>query len=102
LLDKHVLEGRICIWLCFFQEFSFEVIFKTKKLNVGPYNISRVESGESVRVVHYHLLDAYLFRIGVILNYIVDIFLFLITDTMPKGYYATQRGIWWSIPQNID
>jgi hypothetical protein len=28
LVNKHVLEGRICIWLLLFQEFSFEVIIK--------------------------------------------------------------------------
>jgi hypothetical protein len=29
LVNKLVLEGRICRWLLLFQEFSFEVIIKT-------------------------------------------------------------------------
>jgi hypothetical protein len=32
LVNKHVLEGRICRWLLLFQEFSFEVIVKPRKI----------------------------------------------------------------------
>lgn len=34
LVNKPVLEGRICRWLLLFQEFSFEVVVKARKLNV--------------------------------------------------------------------
>jgi hypothetical protein len=49
--NKFVLEGRICRWMLLFQEFSFEVIVKLGKLNVGPNHLSRIELGESGRVV---------------------------------------------------
>jgi hypothetical protein len=35
LVNKPVLGGRICRWLLLFQEFHFEVIVKTVKLNAG-------------------------------------------------------------------
>ena len=47
LVNKLVLEGRICRWLLLFQEFTFEVIFKPERLNVGPDHLSRMENGEN-------------------------------------------------------
>lgn len=40
LVNKPVLEGRICHWLLFFQEFIFEVVIKPRRLNVGPDHLS--------------------------------------------------------------
>jgi hypothetical protein len=51
LVKKPMLEGRVCRWLLLFQEFSFEVIVKPGKLNVGQDHSSRLESGESGGVV---------------------------------------------------
>jgi hypothetical protein len=78
-----VLEGRICRWLLLFQEFSFEVIVKPCKLNVGPDHLSRLESGESGGVVDDQLPDADLFKVEAIPDYLSDIALFLST-----GAYA--------------
>jgi len=36
LVNTSVLEGRICRWLLLFQEFSFQVIVKPRRCNVGP------------------------------------------------------------------
>jgi hypothetical protein len=47
LVNKLVLEGRICRWILLFQDFSFEVIVKPRICNVGPDHLSRLESGES-------------------------------------------------------
>jgi hypothetical protein len=47
LVNKLVLEGRICRWLLLFQEFLFEVIVKPRRCSVGPYHLSRLELGES-------------------------------------------------------
>jgi hypothetical protein len=91
LVNKPVLEGIICRWLLLFQEFSFEVIVKPGKLNVGPDHLSRLESGESGRVVDDQLPDADIFRIEAILDYLLDIALFLTTSTMPEGYSTTQK-----------
>jgi hypothetical protein len=38
LVNRPILEGRICGWLLLFKEFSFEVVVKPGKHNVGPYN----------------------------------------------------------------
>jgi hypothetical protein len=44
LVNKHVLEGRICRWLLLFQEFSFKVIVKPGRHNVGLDHLPRLES----------------------------------------------------------
>jgi hypothetical protein len=46
LVNKPVLGGRIYRWLLLFQEFDFEVIVKTGKLNARPDHLSRVTNGE--------------------------------------------------------
>jgi hypothetical protein len=61
LVNKPVLEGRICRWFLLFQEFYFEVIIKLERCNVGPGHLSRLESGESSGAVDYQLPDADLF-----------------------------------------
>jgi hypothetical protein len=43
LVNKPVLEGRIFRWLLLFQEFSFEVIIKPGRCNIGPDQMSRLE-----------------------------------------------------------
>jgi hypothetical protein len=90
MVNKLVLEGKVCIWLFFFQEFSFEVIFKPGKSNVSPDHLSQLELGESGRVVDDHI-HANLFIIQSIHNYLTDITLFLTTITMPEGYFVTQK-----------
>jgi len=39
LVKKLVLGGRICRWLLLFQEFDFEIIVKTGKMNGGLYHL---------------------------------------------------------------
>jgi hypothetical protein len=51
LVNKLVLEGRICRWLLLFQEKKFEVIFKPGRCNVGQNHLSRLESEENFGVV---------------------------------------------------
>ena len=46
LVNKPMLGGNICRWILLFQEFDFEVIVKSGQLNVGPKDLSRIESGE--------------------------------------------------------
>jgi hypothetical protein len=83
LVNKPVLEGRICRWLLLFQEFSFEVVVKPGKLNVGPDHLSQLESGETGGVVDDQLPDADLFKIEVVPDYLSDISLFLSTWCLP-------------------
>lgn len=61
LVNKPVLERRICRWLLLFQDFSFEVTVKPRICNVGPYHLSKLESGESGGAVDDQLPDADLF-----------------------------------------
>ena len=58
LVNKPVLGGNICKWLLLFQEFDFEVIFKPGRLNLGPYHLSRIESGEEPSNLEDDLSDA--------------------------------------------
>jgi hypothetical protein len=58
LVNKPVLGGRICLWLVLFQEFYFEVIVKTGKLNAGPNHLSRVTKGEEPTNLEDNFSDA--------------------------------------------
>jgi hypothetical protein len=46
LINKLVLEGRICKWILLFQEFDFEVIVKPGKLNAGPDHLSWITNAK--------------------------------------------------------
>jgi hypothetical protein len=89
LVNKPVLEGRICRWLLLFQEFPFEVVIKPRRCNVGPNHLSRLESGESGGAVDDQLPDAKLFRVEAIPEYLEDIAVFLSTWACTETYYAT-------------
>ena len=65
LVNKPVLGGDICRWLLLFQEFDFEVFVKPGRLNVGPYHLSRIESGEEPTSLEDNFRDAHLFAIHV-------------------------------------
>lgn len=61
LVSNPLLEGRICKWLLFFQEFTIKVIAKLHCLNVGHDYLSRLESGEGGGFLDDQLPDADLF-----------------------------------------
>lgn len=63
LVNKPVLEGRICKWLLLFHKFTFEVIVKPGRLNVGPNHFSRLENGENGGPLDDQLPDVDLFRV---------------------------------------
>ena len=46
LVKKPVLEGRIYRWLLL-QEFTFELIVKPRRLNIGLDHLSRLEHAEN-------------------------------------------------------
>jgi hypothetical protein len=71
LVNKPFLEGRICRWLFLFQEFSFEVVVKPGKLNVGPDHLSRLETRESGGPIDDQLPNVDLFHIDAIPNYLL-------------------------------
>jgi hypothetical protein len=88
LVNKPVLEGRICRWLLLFQEFSFELIIKPGRCNIGPDHLSILESGENGGAVDNHLPDVDLFQVEAIPEYLEDIAVFLSTGAYPKMPYG--------------
>jgi hypothetical protein len=66
LVNKLMLEGRICRWLLLFQEFSFEVVINTRRCNVGTDHLSRLDSRESGREIDDQLPDADLYWVEAI------------------------------------
>jgi len=91
LVNKPVLEGIICRWLLLFQEFSFEVIVKPGRCNVGPNHLSKLESAESGGAVDDQLPNENFFQIEAIPEYIEDIDVFLGTGTYTKTYSTTHK-----------
>ena len=58
LVKKPVLGGRICRWLMLFQEYDFEIVFKTGRMNKGPNHFSRLEHKEEMTSFEDALMDA--------------------------------------------
>jgi hypothetical protein len=63
LVNKLVLEGRICRWFLLFQELNFEVKVKPRKMNSWIDQLSRIETREFGGLLDDQLLDSELFRI---------------------------------------
>ena len=91
LVNKPVLEGRICRWLLLFQEFTFEVIFEPDRLNVGPDHLSRLETGENEGSLDDQLPDVDLFRVEAVPDYLADIATYLTTGQCPQDYTPLQK-----------
>jgi hypothetical protein len=66
LVNKPMLEGRICRWLLLFQEFSFEVIIKPRRCNTGSDHLYTLESGESGGAIDDQLPDEDLLQVEAI------------------------------------
>jgi hypothetical protein len=78
--------------LFLFHDFSFEVVVKLGKLNVGLDHLSRLETGKRGGPIDDQIPDADLFCIEAILDYLLDISLFLTTGKAPKDYSTTQKS----------
>jgi len=91
LVKKPILEGRICRWLLLFQEFTFEVIVKMGRLNVGPNHLSRLENGESRGSLDDKIPNADIFRVEAIPNYLNEIATYLTVGKFPEQYTPVQR-----------
>jgi hypothetical protein len=86
LVNKSVLGGRICRWLLLFQEYDFEIIVKPRRMNKGPYHLSRLEHGEEPTRLEDTLSDAQLLAIRKIDDHFADIVQFLSTGMAPSQY----------------
>ena len=69
LVNKPMLGGNICCWILLFQEFNFEIIVKLDRLNVDPYHLWRIETGEEPTNIKDGLPDAQLFRVEMVNDY---------------------------------
>jgi hypothetical protein len=91
LVNKPMMEGRICRWFLLLQEFSFEVIINPGRCNIGLDHLYRLELGESVGAFDDNLPDADLLWVEAIPEYLEDIAVFLSIGSCPETYSATQK-----------
>ena len=63
MIKNPVLGGEICQWIFLFREFNFEIIVKPGWLNLGPYHLSRIESGEEPTSLEDNIPDVKIFMI---------------------------------------
>ena len=90
-LVKPILGGIICRWLLLFQEYEFEVVVKLGKLNVGPYHLSHILSGEDACNLDDNFLDAQLFVVNMVDDYFSDIVQFLSIGMAPSKMIVVQK-----------
>lgn len=77
LINKTVLQGRICKWVLLFEEFEFAVVVKPGKSNLGLHHLSRIDSGEDIESIVHTMSYAQLFILQRAPSELEDIFLFL-------------------------
>ena len=58
LVNKPMLGWRICRWILLFQEYDFEIVVKTGRMNKGPNHLSRLEHAEEPTSLEDTLSDA--------------------------------------------
>jgi len=77
--------------LLLFQEFTFEVVVKLGRLNVGPDHLSHLDTWENDGAIDDRLPDADLFRIEAIPDHLKEIPTLLTIVRCPEGYTTAQR-----------
>ena len=91
LVNKPRLGGNICRWLLLFQEFDFEIIVKSGRLNAGPDHLSRIETGEEPTNIEDGLPNAQLFRFDREDDHYTPIIHFLATGVAPEELSTSQK-----------
>ena len=89
--NNPVLGGKICRCLLLFQEFGFEIIVNSGRLNVGPDHLSRIEIGEEPTNIEDGLPDAQLFRVDMADNHYAPIIQFLVTRVALEEISTSQK-----------
>lgn len=92
LVNKQVLEGRICRWLLLFQEFMFEVVVKPGRVNIYPDHLSCLETMENDGAIDDRLADADMFRIEAIPDHLEEIGTLLTTGSAHRDTQQRRRG----------
>ena len=93
LVNKPLHHGRICRWLLLSQEFEFEVVVRPGKLNVGPDDLSLIDTGEELTRVKDDLPDAHLFQIGEVPVELEEIAQFLEYGHAQEGMSTNKKQI---------
>jgi hypothetical protein len=91
LVNKTVLQGRICIWILLFQEYDFEIIVNPGIMNKGPNHLSMLEHGEEPTSLEDALSDAQLLAIRKIDDHFTEIVQFLSTRMAPSDYTIPKK-----------
>jgi hypothetical protein len=91
LVNKPVLGGRICLWLLLFQEYNFEIVVKSGRMNKGPDHLSRLGHGEEPTSLEDTLSNAQLLAIRKVDDHFVEIVQFLSTRIAPREYTIIQK-----------
>jgi hypothetical protein len=91
LVNKPVLGGIICVCLVLFQEYDFEIVVKTGRMNNGPDHLSRLENGEEPTSLEDTLPYAQLLAIRKVDDHFTEIVRFLSTRMEPCEYTIIQK-----------
>jgi hypothetical protein len=91
LVNMPMLGGIICRWILLFQEYDFEIVVKTGRMNKGPDHLSMLEHGGEPTSLEDTLLDAHLLAIGKFDDYFANIVQFLSTGMTPNEYTIIQK-----------
>jgi hypothetical protein len=91
-VNNPLLEGIICRWLLLFQEFSFELIVKHGKNNVGLDLLSWMQSSELGGKIDDQLPNVDLFWVKPILDYLEGIAYFLTIGSDTTKYSTIQKS----------
>jgi hypothetical protein len=91
LVNKLELGGRICRWILLFQEYDFEIVVKTGRINKAPDHLSRLENGEEPTILEDTLPDAKLLAIIKFDDHFAEIVQFLSTGMAPREYTNIQK-----------
>ena len=91
LVNKPMLEGKICQWILLFHEFDFEIVVKLGRLNVGPDHLSCTETGEEPANIDDGLMDAQLFRVDIADDHNASIIQFLETRVVLEEMTTSQK-----------
>ena len=93
LINKPLHHGRICRWLLLFQEFEFELVFQTGRLNVRLDDLSRIDKGQEQTGVEDDLPETHLFWIEGVPAKLEGIAQFLENGQAPDGMSMKKKQI---------
>jgi len=77
--------------LLLFQEYEFEVVIKSGRINAGLDHLSQIETSEEPTNLEEGLLDAQLYAVRIADGHFEDIIHFLTTRTASQGYSIQQK-----------